>query len=79
MTADSGEENVKERVPDEGCLQREADERSFSRAMVMKIYFSSDNRRGFSPFKSRTLEPRRGFVDIRLTWEIFQVKDDIVL
>lgn len=76
MTADSGEENVKERVPDEGCLQRGADERSFSR--VMKIYFSSDNRRGFSPFELRTLEPRRGFVDIRLTWEVFQVKDCIV-
>lgn len=79
MTADSGDENVKERVPDEGCLQREGDERSFSRPMVMKIYFGSYNSRGFSPFKSRTLDCGRGFVDTRLTSEVFQVKDCVVL
>lgn len=60
MTADSGEENVKERVPDEGCLHREVEARSFSGVMVMKIYFSCNNRRGFSPFGSRTLEPGGG-------------------
>lgn len=45
MTADSGDEGVKERVtlPEDACLLREVEQRSVSAEMAMKVHFQQQS------------------------------------
>lgn len=69
MTANSGEEGVKERVtlPEEACLLGEVEQQSVSVEMVMKVHFQ---RQSVSPVGSRAAA-KSGITGIRPTLEAF--------
>lgn len=69
ITADSGDEGVKERVtlPEEGCLLGEVEQQSVSAEIVMKVHFQ---RQSVSPVGSRAAA-KSGITGIKLTLEAF--------